>query len=65
MDPETLRVVTLQGEQLNRIEQMVRSTRNYFRWTLIITIGLFVLPIIGLLFAVPALIATYSAIGSF
>ena len=37
----------------------VEKTRKYFLWTMIITVALFVLPLIGLLFAIPAFINNY------
>ncbi|MEK7602247.1 MAG: hypothetical protein AAB472_02075 [Patescibacteria group bacterium] len=39
----------------------VEKTRKYFQWTLIITVVLFLLPLIGLLFVIPAFISSYSA----
>ena len=40
------------------------KTRKYMMWTGIISLALFVLPLIGLLFALPQFINTYSQIGS-
>ncbi len=37
------------------------KTRKYFLWTMIISIALFVLPLIGLLFAIPSFLSTYSS----
>lgn len=53
-------VVTLE-EQQKKIDQIfvsVEKTRRYFKWTLIISVAVIVVPIIGLLFAIPALLKT-------
>ena len=51
-----------QGKKIERILISVEKTRNYFLWTMIITIALLVLPIIGLFFAIPSFLSTYSDI---
>lgn len=38
--------------------------RKFFMWTVIVSVALFVLPLIGLLFAIPSFISTYSTIGN-
>ncbi|MCX6754087.1 MAG: hypothetical protein NTV03_03480 [Candidatus Nomurabacteria bacterium] len=37
----------------------VEKTRKYFKWTMIITVVVLVLPLIGLLFALPSFMANY------
>ncbi len=52
-------------EQQAKIDQIfisVEKTRKYFLWTLIITVVMFVLPLIGLFFAIPSFLSTYSNI---
>ncbi len=39
------------------------KTRKYMMWAGIISIALFVLPLIGLAFAIPSFISTYSQLG--
>lgn len=51
-------------QKINAIYISVEKTRKYFFWTMIITIVLFILPIIGLLFAIPSFLSTYSQIGN-
>ncbi len=53
--------------RLDTIEQKVEAARvaaetarTYLFWTGVVTIALIVLPAIGLLFAVPSLVSTYS-----
>jgi len=49
-----------QDQLLLKIYSSVEKTRKYFMWTLIISIVTVVLPVIGLLFAVPWIINMYS-----
>lgn len=57
------RLVTLE-EKIDAIYRTTERIRQYFLWTLVITIALVVLPAIGLVFAVPSLIDTYSSLNS-
>ena len=49
-------------EKVNMVHQSVEKTRRYFLYTLIATVVVVVLPTIGLLFAIPAFLGTYSAV---
>ncbi len=60
MDEET-------KQRLDRIEQKIDATfksaekmRKYFLAVLIVTLITFVLPLIGLMFAIPSFVSTYS-----
>ena len=44
--------------------QAADKTKKYMQWTAIITVALFVLPLIGLVFAIPSFISTYQQIGN-
>ena len=44
---------------LERIYASVERTRKMFLWTLILTIIAFVLPLLGLVFAIPYFLNTY------
>ncbi len=50
-----------QDERLEQIYQSVEKTRRYFLWTMIATVVTFVLPLIGLIFAVPFFLSTLSS----
>lgn len=50
-----------QDEKLEQIYQSVEKTRRYFLWTMIATVVTFVLPLIGLIFAVPFFLSTLSS----
>lgn len=62
MNPEQ-KILELEGK-IDKIYKSVEKTRKYFFWTLVITVVFFVLPLVGLMFAVPALIGTYTEITS-
>lgn len=59
----------MQGDLVKRLAELeakidviyisVEKTRKYFMWTLIISVALFVLPLIGLVFAIPAFMNNY------
>ncbi len=53
-----LQKINQQQELLEKIYKSVEKTRKYFMWTLIATVITFVLPLIGLLFAVPYYLQT-------
>lgn len=47
-------------EKLEKIYVSVEKTRKYFLWTMIITIVLVVLPLIGFMFAIPSFMTNYT-----
>ncbi|MDO8469988.1 MAG: hypothetical protein Q7S84_03155 [bacterium] len=49
-----------QEQKLDAIYRSVEKMRKYFKWTLIVTIAVIVLPAIGLIFAIPAFIKSVS-----
>jgi type IV secretory pathway component VirB8 len=61
MDQETQQRLTLLEEKIEKIYISVEKTRKYFLWTMIISVALFVLPLIGLAFAIPAFLTNYVA----
>jgi hypothetical protein len=60
MEEEILKKIEAQDKKLEEIYRSVETMKKYFLWTFIITIALIVLPIIGLLFAIPKFISIYS-----
>ncbi len=46
--------------KVDAIYVSVEKTRKYFFWTMIITIVVLVLPIIGLMFVIPSFIENYT-----
>jgi len=56
MEPEKIKELET---KIDQIYQSVEKTRKYFFWTMIITVALVVLPIIGLAFALPSFLTNY------
>ena len=46
-------------KKIDAIYKSVEKTRKYFLWTMIISVALFVLPLIGLMFAIPSFLQNY------
>lgn len=49
-----------QDQKLDAIYRSVEKTRKYFMWMLIITVAAVVLPLIGLVFAIPAFLSSFN-----
>jgi len=47
------------NKKIDAVYVSVEKTRMYYKWTMIITIALVVLPLIGLVFAIPAFMKNY------
>lgn len=58
MEKEILDRLAVQEEFLQRIYISVEKTRKYFFWTMVGSVLLFVLPLIGIMFAAPALLSS-------
>jgi hypothetical protein len=58
MNDEANKLVELE-QKIDAIYFSVEKTRKYFLWTMIITIVVFVLPLIGLVFVIPSFVNNY------
>jgi len=63
METEILKKLEEQEEKINKIYISVEKTRKYFFWTMILSLVFFILPMIGLMFAIPSFIENY--VGAF
>ncbi len=59
MEQDILKKLAEQEEKIEKIYISVEKTRKYFLWTMIITIVVIVVPIIGLFFAIPSFLNNY------
>ncbi len=59
---EILNRLESQKEKLDEVFKSVEKTRKYFLIIIWISIIVFVLPLIGMMFAVPSFLDSYSAI---
>lgn len=62
MEQDIIKKLEEQQIKIDQIFISVEKTRKYFQWTMIITVALFVLPLIGLMFAIPSFLSQYSQI---
>ncbi len=60
MEEEILKKIEAQDKKLEEIYNSIEKTRKYFLWTLIITVAVVVLPLIGLLLVIPKFLSIYS-----
>lgn len=60
MDTETQKKLQTLEDKIDAIYVSVEKTRKYFFWTMVLTIVVFVVPLIGLLFVIPSFISTYT-----
>ena len=61
MEEEAKKRFDAQDELLKKIYKSAEKTRKYFMWTLIISLVMFFLPLIGLLFVIPKFLSIYTA----
>ena len=61
MDQEIQKKLDEQGAKIDAIYKSVEKTRKYFLVIIWITIIAFVLPLIGLAFAIPSFLSTYTS----
>lgn len=61
MEKEILKKIEEQDKKLEEIYRSVEKTRKYFLWTLIITVAVLVLPLIGLIFLIPKFLGVFSS----
>lgn len=62
MEPNIETRLTQQDEKLNAIYASVEKTRKYFLTLIWISLAVIILPAIGLLFAIPSFLNTYSSL---
>lgn len=60
MDEEILKKLDEQEKRIEAIYVSVEKTRKYFLWTLISSLVVFILPLIGLMFAIPFFLNAYT-----
>ena len=60
MDEEMRQRLLELEKKIDAVYISAEKTRKYFLTTTIITVALFVLPLIGLFFAIPTFMSTYS-----
>lgn len=64
IDPELLAKLEEIGTKADRAYQAAETVRKYLFWTGVITVALIVLPLIGLVFAIPQFLSSYSSLNT-
>lgn len=64
IDPELAAKLEEISAKADKAYHAAESVRKYLFWTGVITVALIVLPLIGLAFAVPQLIGSYSSLNA-
>lgn len=65
MNEEVLKKLEEQDKKLEKIYISTEKTRKYILWALIFAVIVTVLPLIGMLFAIPAIFSLYGSYSSF
>jgi uncharacterized protein YqhQ len=60
MDQETKDKIEGLDKKIDEIYISVEKTRKYFFWTMVITLVVVVLPLIGLMFVIPSFLSNYT-----
>jgi len=63
MEEEAKKRFDAQDELLKKIYKSAEKTRKYFMWTLIISLVMFILPLIGLMFVIPKFATMFAESG--
>ena len=67
MENEILKKIEEQGKRIDEVHESVEKIRKYFLWALIISVGAFVIPLIGLIIIIPWFLkvigSAYSSLG--
>lgn len=61
MDPEVKKILDEHSAKLDKIYRSSEKTRRYFFWTMMISIAVIVLPLIGLLFLLPKFLQAFTS----
>ncbi|HEY4509307.1 MAG TPA: hypothetical protein VJC13_03490 [Candidatus Paceibacterota bacterium] len=59
METEIPQKIALLEEKVDKIFVSVEKTRKYFKWTMIVTLVIFVLPLIAMMFVIPSFMTNY------
>lgn len=60
MEQDILQKLEEQGRKIDEMYRSIEKLRKYFLWTLIITVAMILVPIIGLIIVIPQFLNIYS-----
>ena len=59
MEEDILKKIEEQEKKLDEIYRSVEKMRKYFLWTLVITVAVIILPLIGIVILLPQFLSLY------
>ncbi|MBI2439601.1 MAG: hypothetical protein HYV45_03330 [Candidatus Moranbacteria bacterium] len=62
MDEETIKKLEICEKKIDAVYVSVEKTRRYFLWTLVLTLVMFFLPLVGLIFVIPFFLNIFSGL---
>ncbi len=62
-DQELRQKIEVLEKKIDAVYESAEKTRKYFLGAVIVSVVAIVLPLVGLLFAIPSFLSTYSALG--
>ena len=62
MEEQILKKIEEQDRKLDEILKSSEKMRKYFLWTLIVTVGVIVIPLILMAFVLPSFLSSYSGL---
>ncbi len=65
MDQEISKKIEELSQKIEEVSKSLQQIKNYFKWTFIVTVIVIILPLIGLIFAIPKYLKMVSEITSF
>lgn len=60
MEPNIQTKIEELDKKIDAIYVSVEKTRKYFFWTMVVTIVVFIVPLIGLMFVIPSFVSNYT-----
>lgn len=60
MQPDIQKQIDELNKKIDEVYLSVEKTRKYFLWTLVVTLAVFVLPLIALVFIIPSFLSNYA-----
>ncbi|PLX25518.1 hypothetical protein C0580_02240 [Candidatus Parcubacteria bacterium] len=61
MEPDLQQKINTLEEKLDSVQKTLDQFKNYFKWTMILSIIFFVLPLIGLMIMLPMMLSTLTS----
>ncbi len=62
MEQDLLQKLDDQSKKLDAIDRSIKKIRSYLFWTFMVSVILFVLPLLGILIVIPRFLSVYSGV---